>query len=99
MPSLPSLCSRRWMSPSLRPVRYYENELRKRNWSEAAKYLNGLNEGDIQRRLQRLGREGIQAIHDGAVANSEVGTQSQLAILSERVLASLPPTPTPRPTP
>jgi hypothetical protein len=57
----------------------YENELRNKRWREAAKYLNGFNRDDINARLQKRSTEEVQAIHDGAVANPEVGDKSQVA--------------------
>jgi hypothetical protein len=64
----------------------YENELKRNDWSAAAKYLNGFNRDDILKRLQKLDVAKWQAIHDGAVSNPEVGDKSQVAEVARMLI-------------
>jgi Domain of unknown function (DUF4157) len=65
----------------------YRESLAAGEWQAAAKYLNGFNRNDIIGRLRRLNSNQIDAIHGGAVANLEVGDQSQVALLAVQVLS------------
>jgi Domain of unknown function (DUF4157) len=65
----------------------YENELKRQQWDGAAYFLNGFNRDDIDARLQKRSIEEVQALHDGAVANPQVGDKSQLAQATEQEIA------------
>jgi uncharacterized protein DUF4157 len=65
----------------------YENELKRNAWTEAARFLNGFNTEDIKDRLDRLGDDHVQKLHDGAVANPAVGDKSNVAYLTAQVLS------------
>ena len=70
----------------------YENEMTHGNWAGAAEFLNGFNEHDILIRLERLRpqRDKLQALHDGAIANPQIGgPASPLAIVIEKFLYRL----------
>jgi hypothetical protein len=65
----------------------FQEQLRKKDWSRAAYFLNEFNRSDIMARLNRLDSESVKAIHEGAIANSEVGADSGAAKVSAEVLA------------
>ncbi len=58
------------------------------HWSEAAKYLNGFSRSDIRTRLKGLNTDQIQALHDSAVGNPDIGPDSNVALLTAQVQAS-----------
>jgi hypothetical protein len=65
----------------------YENEMKKGAWTEAAKFLNGFNQHDIETRLQKLTDDQLEKIHDGALDNPALGDKSSVAIVSHRVMS------------
>jgi hypothetical protein len=83
----------------------YENELKREDWPAVAKHLNGFSSTDIETRLKTLTDDQVQKIHDGAVANKDVGDKSNVALVSAQVLTArknapvvTSPTATPAPT-
>jgi len=61
----------------------YENAVTTKDWQKAAELLNAFNRQDILARLSKLKRGQIGAIHQGALENSRVGPDSQVAGLTK----------------
>jgi len=60
----------------------YRSAFARGDFQEAAEMLNGFNEDDIHLRLSELGAEDTQSIHQGALENPRVGSQSTVARLT-----------------
>jgi hypothetical protein len=71
----------------------YQAAVQSGDWLAAAEWLNGFNREDIQARLAMLTQNQIASLHKGALDNPRVGSQSQIAQLTEpgTPLASTPP--------
>jgi hypothetical protein len=70
----------------------YENEKAHLHWGAAAVFLNEFNRDDILKRLGKLTREEVQALHDGAVSQPGVGDKSQVALVTAQWLLATPAT-------
>jgi hypothetical protein len=65
----------------------YENELKKKNWPQVARFLNGFNRDDMLVRLRRLDPAQVQSIHDAAATSPALGAGAQVVQLSQQVVA------------
>lgn len=64
------------------------------DWQAAAEKLNGFNREDILSRLATLTPDQIAKIHQGALDNPRVGSGSQVAQVTDAVVAAVPSVPT-----
>lgn len=62
-------------------------ECRQGNWQRAAWFINDFNAVDIRARFKRLNTATLKAVHEGAVANAELGENSAAAKASAEILA------------
>ena len=70
----------------------YNQAVTNKDWHATAVLLNAFNEEDIRNKLQKLksryGAETIKSIHQCAVDDSSVGSQSQVALITDWFLST-----------
>lgn len=66
----------------------YENEMKRGVWTEAAKFLNGFSDPDIEKRLQKVTDDQLTKIRDGALDNPALGEKSNVAVVATRVAST-----------